>query len=58
MSATELLEAREKFLIDKFNEAGITTDATRLTDIFAARFNKDLGNVEPYLEFILRVMGD
>lgn len=56
MNPTEVLKAREQFVIDKFNEAGMTSDNRFLIDVLYA--TKDKPDGEAYFAFLLKVMGE
>ncbi|MCW5315621.1 hypothetical protein GTQ43_20875 [Nostoc sp. KVJ3] len=51
---TKVLEARQAFIIKNFNEAGLTTNATTLKDVFDVASLKD-GKL--FLDFLAVVMG-
>jgi hypothetical protein len=52
----QILEARKQFVVDQFNEAGITDNKKHLVDVFYA-IKDEPEKGELYLGFLLKVMG-
>lgn len=51
----EILKAKQEFVLEHFNETGITTGATSLFDVFRAV--RDDSENSSYLDFLVKIMG-